>query len=341
MHLGRRSRDREATRWNWRLRFAELLLLPAGYWIYALVRDREGRAQRPLDFARAQVHGEALVHLESHVGMAWERGFQEVFLHWPVAVRALDSFWSYGYLVVTVAVVVAALCQRPQLYRRLRSVFALSTAVAIATFALDPTVPPRLLPASYGMVDTWATLGGIAARTPPEIERLSDPFASFPSIHVAWAAWCVIAVAAMTQRRWIRALMGSYLALTVIAVVATGNHYIIDCVSGAVLTVGAAVVVGTADRRRAGVAAGQLVPYWRRLCGLIPGVTRAPAAASVPVAAAGALRGEAVVADPLQSDPVPAAGEEPAAVAVAAPVAAEAKPAGDDQDLESSTALTA
>ena len=289
MRSWRRSRAGESAGWNWRLRLAELLLLPAGYWLYALVRDREGRAQRPDDFARAQGHAEHLLHVERDLGLAWERGVQEVFLHQPGLVRALDSFWSYGYLVVTVSVVILALAQRPAVYRRLRSTFGLATAVSIGVFALLPTVPPRLLPRSYGIIDTWAALGGISARNPPEIERLSDPFASFPSIHVAWATWCVIAVAAITRRRWIRALMACYLVLTVVAVLATGNHFVLDCLVGALLAVGCHRAVTVVEHRRARLATGAgLRRRW-----LLPGPVRPAPVRPAPLAGTGPDTGAA------------------------------------------------
>ena len=313
MHLGRRSRDREPTGWNWRLRLAELLLLPAGYWLYAVIRDNEGRAQQPAALSRAQVDAEQLLRLERHVGMAWERGTQEVFLKWPGLVRALDSFWSYGYLLVTVTVLVCALCQRPAVYRRLRTTFALSTAVAIGVFAVFPTVPPRLLPPSYGMVDTWVSLGGIAARTPPEIERLSDPFASFPSIHVAWATWCVVAVASMTRRRWARGLTCAYLALTIVAVVATANHFIVDCVAGVALT---AVALA---------AATGIEQLW----------ARARWRAGTPMISPGP-------ADITTKVPVAASTDRGATPRAGVVHGGETGPSdGDDQGRESSTALTA
>jgi membrane-associated phospholipid phosphatase len=64
----------------------------------------------------------------------------------------------------------------------------------------------------------------------------SNQLCSLPSLHIAWATWCSIAVWQMTQRRWLRAIAIVYPLLTTLAVMATGNHYLADAVAGAGLT---------------------------------------------------------------------------------------------------------
>ena len=57
-----------------------------------------------------------------------------------------------------------------------------------------------------------------------------------PSLHIAWATWSSIAVWWMTTKRWPRALALAYPLLTTFAVIATGNHYLVDALAGAGLT---------------------------------------------------------------------------------------------------------
>jgi PAP2 superfamily len=212
-----------------------LLLVAAAYAFYAWIRGQVGSETNPADLRRAVRNGERVVGWERALGLFHEHTVQQWALRAPWLVRALDSFWSYGYLVVTATVIVWLLGRHVTLFSSLGTALFAATLAALAIFALMPTAPPRLLPRSYGIIDTWARLGGIHAAKPPRIEHISDPFASIPSLHVAWAVWCAAAVTKVTARRGIRLAAWIYVLLTVLAVVATGNHYILDCLAGAFL----------------------------------------------------------------------------------------------------------
>jgi len=60
-----------------------------------------------------------------------------------------------------------------------------------------------------------------------------------PSLHCAWALWCPCAAVSRAQRTWVKALLALYPGMTVLAIVLTGNHYVLDAVGGfAVLGLG-------------------------------------------------------------------------------------------------------
>ena len=63
----------------------------------------------------------------------------------------------------------------------------------------------------------------------------SNQLASLPSLHIAWAVWSSTAVWMATRRRWARALAVIYPFITLYAVMATGNHFLLDGVTGALL----------------------------------------------------------------------------------------------------------
>jgi hypothetical protein len=213
----------------------EVVLVVAAYALYAWVRGQVGANTSPADKARAVGHAEHVVAWERSLGLFQEGEVQRALLRWPWSIRFLDTFWSYAYLVVTLAVIVWLLARHFEQFGRLRTALFVTTIVSVGIFALFPTVPPRLLPSSYHVVDTWSKIGGIAGRNPPRLEHISDPFASMPSLHVAWSVWCAVAVTSLSRRTLVRVAAWLYPALTVLAVVATGNHYVLDCVAGALL----------------------------------------------------------------------------------------------------------
>ncbi|MGO9489988.1 MAG: phosphatase PAP2 family protein, partial [Solirubrobacteraceae bacterium] len=72
--------------------------------------------------------------------------------------------------------------------------------------------------------------------------------AAMPSLHIAWAVWCTVAVWRMSSRPALRALAVLYPFLTGFAVLATGNHYVLDIVGGALLAALSFLIVALAGR---------------------------------------------------------------------------------------------
>ncbi len=107
-----------------------------------------------------------------------------------------------------------------------------TTLIALAGFALYPTAPPRLLPgADY--IDTvikFHTWGSLAQ---PEIASHSNQYAAMPSLHIGWAMWAGISLFMCARSRWWRAFGLAYPFFTLLVIVATANHYIIDAFGGA------------------------------------------------------------------------------------------------------------
>jgi hypothetical protein len=56
-----------------------------------------------------------------------------------------------------------------------------------------------------------------------------------PSLYVAWAAWCAVALVAATRGRW-RHLAWLYPAATTFVVLATANHFLADAAGGLAVT---------------------------------------------------------------------------------------------------------
>jgi membrane-associated phospholipid phosphatase len=84
-----------------------------------------------------------------------------------------------------------------------------------------------------------------------------------PSLHIAWAVWCTLALWRASERRWVRTLALAYPCLTGLAVVATGNHFLLDIVGG-LLVLGAAVLLVDAPRRIRGRPALPRIALGRR-----------------------------------------------------------------------------
>jgi membrane-associated phospholipid phosphatase len=110
-------------------------------------------------------------------------------------------------------------------------------------------MPPRLLPASYGFVDTLRTYGGLWSFDSGAMQKVSNQYAAMPSLHFAWSLWCTLVFLPAARRPWLRVVVLGYPVLTLFAIVVTANHYWLDAAGGA-LALGIGVLVGTWWDRR-------------------------------------------------------------------------------------------
>ncbi len=151
------------------------------------------------------------------------------------------SSWYYqlAHLSVTLSVLVACFIYRPDIYRAARNALVLINVIALAVFWVYPVAPPRLLPGGRYIDVTQMT--GVATASSTAAPNL---YAAMPSLHTAWAVWAVVIVFLMVRVWWVRALSVVHPVLTVAVIIATGNHYFLDTVAGAAVTLAAAAAVG-------------------------------------------------------------------------------------------------
>lgn len=210
----------------------EVLLAVVFYVAYARVRDAHGTASVD-DVGLAQRHGLAVLHLEQRLHLNVELGVQHAALHSSALVRAMDIFYGSFHFLATCAVFVGLTLRAPAgVFLRARNLIAVTTALALIGFALYPTMPPRLLPVQYGYQDTLATVGGLWSYNHGVVEHISDPFAAMPSLHVAWATWCAVALGLVWTGRRARLLLALYPVVTSIIVLVTGSHWLLDIAAG-------------------------------------------------------------------------------------------------------------
>jgi hypothetical protein len=137
-------------------------------------------------------------------------------------------------------------------YPRARSALILASAIALFGYLLVPMAPPRLM--ADGYVDVLAQSAQYGwwsdhASAPVGLDGLTNEFAAMPSLHVGWAIWVAWAVASRTGRLG-RTFAIAYAVGTVIVVIGTGNHWVLDAVAGGLLMWFAIAVTGTLHRRR-------------------------------------------------------------------------------------------
>jgi hypothetical protein len=204
----------------------ETLVIFVGYQLFESVRTHvSGSATTAARNART------VINLERWTWTYHEHRIQQWVLPHRYFVEGLDLYYGTVHFVVP-PLVLAWLWRRfPDRYRRWRNALVITTLVGLVVFALYPLTPPRLMPRSYGFIDTLRVYGG---QGPLDSNKFKDlnPFAAMPSLHLAWSTWCACALAATVTRRWLKVVVFAYPAITLFVVMATANHWFIDAVGG-------------------------------------------------------------------------------------------------------------
>ncbi|MET7568730.1 bifunctional glycosyltransferase 87/phosphatase PAP2 family protein [Streptomyces sp. NPDC005492] len=216
----------------------ELLLIRVTYAAYQQVRLAATGGTNAGGRATAEHHGHEILSIERFLHIDIEHAVN----HWVVKVDFLKDFFNFYYesfhFVVPLAVMAVLYWRRPVDYRWARSALGFATLLALIGFWLYPLAPPRLLP-GLGIIDT---VHGVQDFSKPDygtLTALTNQYAAMPSLHFGWSLWCGVVIVALAPKWWMKALGLLHPFFTVTAIVATGNHWVLDAVGG-----GAVVAAG-------------------------------------------------------------------------------------------------
>jgi PAP2 superfamily len=168
---------------------------------------------------------------ERDTGLAWEAPVQDALLgRLPGVVVLLNAFYLGAHFLVTGLFFVWLYRRSPPGFRVFRNAFLAATGLALIVAWRFPTAPPRV--AGLGVVDTLRHFSDIDIGS-PGTSGLTDPVAAVPSLHAGWAIGVAVGVAVYSGSRKARALVLLYPAAVIFTILATGNHFVLDALAGA------------------------------------------------------------------------------------------------------------
>jgi hypothetical protein len=167
--------------------------------------------------------GRGVRNLERHLHMISEVTVQRLVLPHGWLVEALNRYYAYAHLNGMAIFLVVMWWRHREVYPRIRLTVVVTT-LACLLVQIVPVAPPRLLP-EFGFVDT-ALLHGESVYGPYGT-GMANQLSAMPSVHVGWA--CIVAwYLWWNTGRTVRWIGPGHLAVTVLAVVATANHWWLD-----------------------------------------------------------------------------------------------------------------
>jgi hypothetical protein len=184
----------------------------------------------------AQRNADAIVDFERNLGMFWEWDVQQ----WAQALPAVPALLGGAYVVLHLAGTIGALVWVHRYHRTqfalFRTVVVAASALALVVYMLYPTAPPRL--AGLGFTDTVTQHTGVNLNS-ALLGQLYNPVAAVPSLHFGYALIVGVAVTLLAERRTVRILGAVYPLVMLFVIVATGNHFWLDALAGAGVTLAA------------------------------------------------------------------------------------------------------
>jgi hypothetical protein len=223
-----RWRERQTRGWLLRA-LPDLIVLGWLIWLFDAINNlaavRQGLAER---------HGESVLSLEQSLHLAPELALNT----WLASRHDLSQIVVFWYENVHIAVTLAVFAwlwwRRPDLLKSMRATLVIVNLIALAVFWSFPVAPPRMLHGGY--VDLVAAVHHLPVWRLGAVALDSNQLCSLPSLHIAWATWSALALWQISGRWWLRAVALIYPLLTSFAVMATANHYLLDAIAGAAIT---------------------------------------------------------------------------------------------------------
>lgn len=206
-----------------------LVLMVAYEWLRDLVAPEPG-ARAPY------VHADQVMDAERALGLFVEPDVQEVLHDIPGGRWATTWFYTIAYTAGYVAFLGWVFLFRRSRLRFMFTWYWLTNFLAVIGYWLYPLAPPRFIE-DIGMEDTTKEaleLGGTLSWFQP----FRNLYAAMPSMHVGQTVLYAIALMYLVRGR-VRWLGWLWMAVMLVTVMATANHYWLDGVGGAVCVVAA------------------------------------------------------------------------------------------------------
>ena len=207
------------------------------YQVYSAIRNLSEGSTRV-----AYRHARQLMDWQSAIGLNHEETLQQ----WALNSRPLIIVMNYVYgslhFIVTAGAIIYLYRRWPGDYPRWRNTLCLTTILALIGFVFWPLMPPRLLHTApgvvagqYDFVDTLAKYPTFWSFDSGAINKISNQYAAMPSLHFGWSMFCACSLAPRLRRRAARIAAALYPLLTLVAIVLTANHFVLDAAGGAVV----------------------------------------------------------------------------------------------------------
>jgi hypothetical protein len=183
--------------------------------------------------AKAFQNGLAVVNIETHfTHRLYELTFQNFVDQRHLLETAVSwTYWNSEFTVVGLAVLWIYL-RRHDSFHKFRNSILLANLIGLVGYVFVPTAPPRLL-----------GVGFVNSHHDGLVRLAANPYAAMPSLHAADALIVGVVLFSLCRNQWAKLVWALWPAWVWFAVMATGNHFWLDCIAGIGVAILAMTVV--------------------------------------------------------------------------------------------------
>ena len=212
-------------------------------------------AVAPVTARTAFAHARQILRIEQLLSIDIELAANKWLQSHDTVADIAATYYSVSFFALTFGALAVIWIKRPARYHFARNTLFVMTGGAMITYWIYPLAPPRLLEGTE-FVDSVATQSGLGAGYARMYAELGNPYAAMPSMHTGWAVWVAACLGMFVWTKWWqRALLALHPAITVVIIIVTGNHYVLDAVAGALYFLCALSVISAPISRAPHVAA--------------------------------------------------------------------------------------
>jgi hypothetical protein len=197
----------------------------AVFGLYLLVDSLEGPQRR----AAADHNAQLVIDLQRWLHIDVEEPLNAWLAPHETLSTIANYEYAFTYIISALALLLWLYVRAPGDYRTARTSFVVLNLLGITCFWLFPMTPPRLM-ADLGLVDTVTRGGTFGSWGMPLVDH-ANQLAAMPSLHVAWALWVSVVLARQARGLGVQLVSGVHVAVTVLVILATANHYVVDALA--------------------------------------------------------------------------------------------------------------
>jgi hypothetical protein len=146
------------------------------------------------------------------------------------------TYWNSEFTVVGLALLWVYIRHHED-FLKFRNSILLANVLGLIGYVFMPMAPPRLL-----------GVGFVNNHTDGLVQLAANPYAAMPSLHACDSLIVGIVLARLVRHWWAKAFWIAWPAWVWFAVMATGNHFWLDCIAGMFV---AMIAMGTVYKYRA------------------------------------------------------------------------------------------
>jgi hypothetical protein len=196
--------------------------LQLGIWFGFAVLYQLARGFADRNPAKAFANGQRVFDFEVRfTHRLYELTFQNFVDQRHLLLTAVSwTYWLSEFAVLGLAILFVYV-RRHDAFMGFRNSILLANVIGLLGYIFMPTAPPRLL--GLGFVDQHRD--GL-------VSLAANPYAAMPSLHAADALIVGVVLFSVSRSLWAKAFWAVWPAWVCFAVMATGNHFWLDCLAG-------------------------------------------------------------------------------------------------------------